>query len=81
MSEPVPLDTHRIDLGEHSFQQGFCRDRGNPGPSELADFAALPVDLGAQPLDFGSEVVEVWHGWRSRRSAQNRTKNEQTAIR
>jgi hypothetical protein len=26
---------------------------------KLADFAALPVDLGAHPLDFGSEVVKL----------------------
>jgi hypothetical protein len=28
---------------------------------KLADFAALPVDLGAHPLDFGTEVFKVWH--------------------
>jgi hypothetical protein len=27
----------------------------------MADFAALPVDLGAHPLDFGSEMVKL-HG-------------------
>jgi hypothetical protein len=30
-------------------------------PLKLADFAALPVDLGAHPLDFGSEEVKL-HG-------------------
>jgi hypothetical protein len=36
---------------------------------KLADIAALPVDLDAHSFDFGSEVFEVWHGWRSRWSA------------
>jgi hypothetical protein len=79
--EPIPLGTHPIDVGEHSFQQGFGQRRGYTCPLKLANFAALPVDLGAHPFDFGSEVFEVWHGWRSRWSAQNRTKDEQRAIR
>jgi len=28
---------------------------------ELADFAALAGDLGAHPLDFGSEIRKVGH--------------------
>jgi len=57
-----PLVGHSIDFGQHSFQQGFGRGRGDARALKLADYAALPVDLGAHPLDFGSEVVEVWHG-------------------
>jgi hypothetical protein len=60
--ELVPLDAHPIDFGQHSFQQGFGRGRGNARPLKLADLAALPVDLGAHPLDFGPELVNVWHG-------------------
>jgi hypothetical protein len=59
--ELVALHTHPIDLGQHSFQQGFGRGRGNACPLKLADFAALSVDLGAHPLDFGSEMVKL-HG-------------------
>jgi hypothetical protein len=79
--ELVSLGTHPIDVGEHSFQQGFRRGGGYPSPLKLPDFAALPMHLDAHPFDFGSEVFEVWHGWRSRWSPQNRTKNEQRAIR
>ena len=57
--ELVPLGTHPINVGEHSFQQGFGRGRGDARALKLADFAALAVDLRAHPLDFGSELIKL----------------------
>jgi hypothetical protein len=59
--ELVALGTLAVDGSEHSFRQSFGRGRGYAGPLKLPDFAALPLDLRAHPLDFGSEVVEVRH--------------------
>jgi hypothetical protein len=58
--EFVAFGTYAVDVGEHSFQQSFGRGRGFAGPLK-PDFAALPVNLGAHPLDFGSELVKL-HG-------------------
>jgi hypothetical protein len=57
--EPGPLRTQSVDVGEHSFQQGFGRSRGDARVLKLPDFAALPEDLGTHPLDFGSELVKL----------------------
>src|SRR5579862_4975135 len=56
--EPVPLGTHPVDVVEHSFQQRLGRGRRYASPLKLVDFAALPMDLGAHPFDFGSDAPE-----------------------
>jgi hypothetical protein len=60
--ELVSLGAHSIDVGKHSLQQSLGRGRGYASPLKLPDFAALSVDLGAHSFNFGSEVLEVWHG-------------------
>jgi putative SOS response-associated peptidase YedK len=49
---------------------------------KLADFAALPVDLGPHPLNFGSELVKVWHrALAVERGHRERTANKNQAAR
>jgi hypothetical protein len=57
--EFVTLATHPIDAVEHPFQQRFGRGGGYAGPLKLPDFAALPMDLGAHPLNFGSDLIKL----------------------
>jgi hypothetical protein len=59
--QPVAFSAERIDLGEHPSQQGFGRQCVYPGPLKPKDILPLAGDLGAHPLDFGSELVKLHH--------------------
>jgi hypothetical protein len=56
--ELVPFNAKRIDLIQHSLQEGFGRGRGYPGPLQLADFTALTPYLRPHVLDFVSDVIQ-----------------------
>jgi hypothetical protein len=53
------IDTHLVDLVQHSFQEAFGRGRRNPYPLQLADFAPLPVNLNPHPLNFGPDGFKL----------------------
>jgi hypothetical protein len=56
--ELVPFDAKRINLIQHSLQEGFGRRRRYSGPLQLADFTALPPYLGPHVLNLISDVVQ-----------------------
>jgi hypothetical protein len=55
--KPLPLSTKVIDFGVHPCKEEFSRGGGDPCPLELEDFPALPSDLDAHVLDFGTDVI------------------------
>jgi len=74
--EPVPLGTQVVDLGVHPAKEEFSRGRRDPRPLELEDFLPLALDLDAHTVDFGSDLVEVWHGAPEITIRPSRTKSE-----
>jgi hypothetical protein len=59
--EPVPFGAKVVDIHQHPRRQGFGRQRVYPGPLKPKDILPLAGDLGAHPLDFGSELVKLHH--------------------
>jgi hypothetical protein len=59
--EPVTLGAQGVNLVEHPIEQRVRLDRGYPGPLQLPDLAALPVDLCPHSLDFAPNVLDVRH--------------------
>jgi hypothetical protein len=60
--KPVAFSAERVDLGLHPAKQQFGRYRVDPGPLELEDVLALPSDLKAHTLDFGTNMFKLHHG-------------------
>jgi hypothetical protein len=57
--EPVPFGAKVVDIREHPGQQGFGRQCVYPCAVKPKDILPLAGDLGAHPLDFGSELVKL----------------------
>jgi hypothetical protein len=55
--EQFTLSTKVVDFGVHPSKEEFSRGGGNPCPLKLEDFLALPSDLDAHVLDFGTDVM------------------------
>ena len=81
--KPVALSAKRVNLVQHSFKQCVGRRRGYPGPLQLPDLAALPLDLNPHPFDFAPDMLDVRHGPDPLKSGciRERNKNEMQAAR
>jgi hypothetical protein len=60
--EPVAFSAKVVDIRKHPRQQSFGRQGVYPGPLKPKDILPLARDLGAHPLDFGSELVKLHRG-------------------
>jgi hypothetical protein len=56
--EPIPLGAKIVDFRVHPSKEKFSRGGREPCPLKLQDLLALPSDLDAHVLDFGTDVLD-----------------------